>query len=129
VKAGSPFGELFDLTCGLPVPDVGGKYEGMNDATYKKGGQGEQKISISVEQNGSNVSISFQTADGGQGKGTGTLTGTVVNSISLQSTAPGCAGSYEGSFNFAGDSMSWSFKGQDCGGPMEGHGTAKGTRA
>jgi hypothetical protein len=100
----------------------------MNDSTYDKGEKGEQKISITVEQNGSDVSISFETANGGQGKGTGTLTDTVVNSISLQSTTPGCAGSYQGSLKFAGDSMSWSYKGQDCGGAMEGHGTAKRTK-
>ena len=102
--------------------------KGINDTTYENKAQGEQKISITVGQNGSDLSVSFETANGGQGKGNGTLTGSVVNSISLQSTTPGCSGSYEGSIEFAGDIMSWSYKGQDCGGPMEGHGTAKKTK-
>jgi len=49
--------------------------------------------------------------------------------MSLQSTAPDCPGSYDASFEFSGEAVSWSFKGQDCGGPMEGHGTAKRTKA
>jgi hypothetical protein len=124
IKERTPLAQLLNIGC----PGVGGTYEGTNEATYKNGGQGDQKISITVKQNGSDVSITFQTASGGQGSGAGTLTGSVVNSISLQSTAPECPGSYEGSLNFTGDTMSWSFKGQDCGGPMEGHGTAKRTK-
>jgi hypothetical protein len=72
--------------------------------------------------------VGFQSALGGQGKGSGTLTGDTVDSILLESTAPGCSGEYEASIKFAGDTVSWSYKGQDCGGPMEGHGTAKRTK-
>jgi len=96
----------------------------MSDATYDKGGRGEQKISVVVEQIGSTVNLSVQAAAGGQGKGSGTLS-TTVGSIKLQSTAPDCPGSYEGSLKFTGDTLSWSYKGQDCGGPMQGRGTAK----
>ena len=49
------------------------------------------------------MSISFQTVVGGQGKGTGTLTGTVVKSVTSRSTAPECPGSYDGSLKFVGD--------------------------
>ncbi len=125
VKERSSYGSLLDVICGAPVPNVGGKYEGMNDVTYKTGGQGVQQISITVEQIKSDVKVSYQTALGGQGKGAGTLAGARVESISLQSTAPECPGSYEASLKFADDIVIWSYKGQDCGGPMEGHGTAK----
>jgi hypothetical protein len=124
VKQNSPFGVLLNMFCGVQARSVAGIYEGMNDATYQKGGQGEQKITITVAQAGSKVNVSFQTASGGQGEGAGTLTGTELDSISLQSTAPGCPGSYEATFKFDGDAISWSFKGQDCGGAMDGHGTA-----
>jgi hypothetical protein len=51
VKEGTPLAQLLGIACGAPAPNIRGTYEGMNDATYKKGGQGEQKISITVEQN------------------------------------------------------------------------------
>lgn len=127
-KEGSPFGMLFNVVCGAPAASVNGKYEGTNYATYKVGGKGDEKISIVVEQTGSKLQVSFQTASGGQGKGEGQLKENEVKSISLQSTAPGCPGSYDGSLKFNGNNLSWLFKGQDCGGPMEGHGTAARTK-
>jgi TIR domain len=128
VTEGSIFGNLLDLVCGTPVPDVRGSYEGINNVTYKTGAQGEQKIVITIEQSGSDLKVNFQTASGGQGKGDGKLAGSTVDSISLQSTAPDCPGSYKASFTFADETVSWSFQGQDCGGPTEGHGTAKRTK-
>jgi hypothetical protein len=104
---------------------VAGTYEGMIDVTYKTGGQGEQKLSITVLQTGKDLKVSYQTAHG-QGKGAGTLAGDGSSeAISLQSTAPECPGSYEASLKFAGDTITLSYKGEDCGGPVEGHGTAK----
>jgi hypothetical protein len=131
IGEGKPFTFLLNALCGgqaSHVPEVSGTYEGMNIATYNAGGQGEQKITITVEQTESDLKVSFQTASGGQGKGTGTLKGNEVESMSLQSTAVGCPGSYDASFKFADDAVSWSFKGQDCGGAMDGHGTAKRTK-
>jgi hypothetical protein len=128
-QVNTPLGLLLDVACGAaPVLEVRGNYAGMNTTTYKKGGQGEQKITIVVEQIGSTVNMKFQTPPGGQGKGVGTLVGAKVESVSLQSTAPECPGSYQASLSFVGDDMSWSYKGEDCGGPMEGHGTAKRTK-
>jgi hypothetical protein len=123
IQENSPVWFLRSIVCG--AANVRGTYEGMNDAIYTKGGSGEQKISIEVEQDGGEVTITFQTANGAQGKGTGTLTGMTVNSIVLQSTAPGCPGSYQGSLKFVGDTVTWTYKGEDCGGQMEGHGSAK----
>ena len=111
-----------DAVCGR---NVGGRYEGINHATYKSGGEGDQNIVISVEQTGNNLKVSFEAAAGGAGKGTGTFVDGGVASMTLESTAPDCPGSYDASFKFADNAVSWSFKGHDCGGDMEGHGTAK----
>ena len=124
-KPASPFDALLHIICGAPILAVQGRYEGKNTARNEKGIQAEDKIVIIVEQTGSKVTVSFQTASGRQGKGEGTLTGDTVKSISLQSTEPNCPGSYEASLKFASDTVSWSYKGQACGGAQEGHGTAK----
>jgi hypothetical protein len=118
----SPFEAVTNKACG---PNVAGTYEGTNSATYEKGGQGDQKISITIEQASGDLNVSFQTANGAQGKGSGKLMGNRVESFSLESTTPECPGSYKGSMEFPGDTVTWSYKGEDCGGPMEGHGTAK----
>ena len=125
---GSPLALMADIVCGAAVPVVDGTYEGINTATYKAGGQGDQKIWIVIEQNGVELKVNFKTS-AGQGKGVGKLLGTRVQSMSLESTAPECPGSYDASFDFASDALRWSFKGQDCGGQMEGHGTATRTKA
>jgi hypothetical protein len=118
----SPFEAVTNLACGL---NVAGSYEGTNNASYDKGGQAEQKISITIEQVSGDLNVSFQSPNGAQGKGSGKLTGTRVESMSLESTTPGCPGSYKGSMEFPGDTVTWSYKGEDCGGAMEGHGAAK----
>jgi hypothetical protein len=125
---GSPFDFLVSAICGASIPKVQGTYEGTNSSTYPNKGRGEQRISLVVEQMGNEVNVSFTTVGGGQGKGTGKLTGAVIEKFLLQSTAPDCPGSYEASIKFVDDTASWSFKGEDCGGPMEGRGTAKRTR-
>jgi hypothetical protein len=79
---GSPFEKVMNMACGPGVPTVTGTYEGMNNATYEKGGQAEQKISITIEQSSSDLNVRFQTANGAQGKGSGKLTGTRVESMS-----------------------------------------------
>jgi len=45
VKPNTPFDLMLNVACGAKAPNVGvgGRYEGMNDATYEKGGHGEQK--------------------------------------------------------------------------------------
>jgi len=132
VGEGKPFTLLLNFLCGSQASHVlnkvSGTYEGMNISTYNAGGQGEQKITITVEQTENDLNVTFHTAAGGEGKGTGTLKGNEVESMSLQSTAAGCSGSYDASFKFADDTVTWSFKGQDCGGSMDGHGTAKRVR-
>ncbi len=125
VKNGSPFDLLLNINCDS---DVGGTYDGTVNTNYKNGGESEQKVSITVEQNASAVNVSFQAGGGGQGKGSGTLDGDVIDPVTLQSTTPGCPGSYEGSIKFVGDTVNFSYSGKDCGGEMEGHGTATRTK-
>ncbi len=128
VTEASPLTLLLDVVCSPSSRGIGGTYIGTNKSTYKKGGEAEQEITIHVIQSGDKVRISFQTPTGGQGKGEGSLTGDTVKSLTLQSTAPECPGSYKGSLKFEGDTMSWSYDGSDCGGSMEGTGTAKRTK-
>jgi len=128
VPKGSLFDMLLNIACASALNvagnyDVAGNYAGTNNASYAGKGQGQQQISITIQQNGSDLKLSFQTPLGGQGEGTGKLTGNRIESI-LHSTAPGCPGSYDGSFSFADDSVSWTYRGTDCGGALEGHGTA-----
>jgi hypothetical protein len=130
-KYGTLFGNLLDVACsasanlaGNSAVNVAGNYEGMNFIKYVKGGEAEQKVSITTQQNGSDLKISFQSANAATGEGTGKLTNNRAESISLHSTTPGCPGSYDGSMSFGDNSLSWSYNGTDCGGAMEGHGTA-----
>jgi hypothetical protein len=127
----SPLALLHRAVCGAPVSgveQVHGTYEGTNSTTYEKGGEGEQKIAIIVNQTGSDVNVDFEGATGATGKGTGKLAGATIDSLSLLNTTQGCSGAYEASLKFANDTVTWTYKGQDCGGPMEGHGTAKRTK-
>ena len=126
---GSGFAALVDVACRTSGSLVRGTYEGTSTAKYDKGGQLEQKILITIEQSASDLNVVYKTADGAEGKGSGKLTGNRVESISLESTTPGCPGSYKGSMEFPGDAVTWTFKGEDCGGAMEGHGTAKKTKS
>jgi hypothetical protein len=121
---GAPFRLLLNITCDSSGSNVAGNYEGMNYISYGNKGEAEQKVSINIQLKGSDLKISFQTANGASGEGTGKLTGNRAESISLHSTTPGCPGSYAGPLSFADNSVSWSYKGEDCAGPMEGHGTA-----
>jgi hypothetical protein len=129
VPQGSPLEMMFSVVCGPLVPKVQGTYEGTNYVTYANKGQVEQKISVFVEQMQSELNITFEGPNSGQSKGTGKLISAKVEAILLQSTAPKCPGSYDASLEFAVDTLSWSFKGQDCGGQMEGRGTARRTKS
>jgi hypothetical protein len=122
--SGSPLSQLLDVMCG---PLVGGKYEGTNYASYNAGGELEQKIIINVDQTGKDLKVRFAASPNGRGEGIGTLSNGRVDRMTLKSTEPQCSGSYDASFSFQNETVSWTFKGKDCGGAMEGHGTAKKT--
>jgi hypothetical protein len=120
VKA-NPFASLFAAAC---EGQVSGTYVGTNELTTAKGGEGAQKISVVVVQSQNNLNVTFKTASGGQGDGTGTLTGNKVSSLSLKNTTPECPGSYDASLEFSGETVKWAYQGKDCNGPVTGHGTA-----
>ena len=128
ITEASPLTLLLNVVCTPSSPGVEGTYEGTDKSTYKLGGEAEQKVTVHVVQSGDELTVSFQTPTGAQGKGTGKLSGDTVKSLTLQRTAPDCPGSYKGSMKFDGDTMSWSYAGSDCGGSMEGRGTAKRTK-
>jgi hypothetical protein len=128
VTKGSIFEMLLGSACGASALNVTGSYYGMNYIRYGNKAQAEQGVSVTIQQNGSDLKVSFQSPNGATGEGTGKLTGNRAESISLHSTTPGCPGSYDGSLSFANNSLSWSYKGEDCGGAMEGHGTAPKTQ-
>jgi hypothetical protein len=122
-KPGSLFENILNIVC-AKATGVSGNYQGSNTVKYETGGEGDQKIAIFIEQNGSDLKVRFESPNGGQGEGTGTLIDNHVDKISLHSTTPSCPGSYDGSLSFADGSVSWSYTGRDCGGAMNGHGTA-----
>jgi class 3 adenylate cyclase len=118
--------ELLGVVCGpSSTPQVAGNYEGMIRSEYKKGGTSEQKIFVSVVQEGTGITVTFRSGSGGAGKGQGTLSGSRVNSITLQGTNPRCPGSYEAQFEFSNEEVNLSYSGEDCSGPVQGLGNAK----
>jgi hypothetical protein len=125
VQEGTALSAIKSRICSAAAVNVAGTYEGMNYIAYKTAAQGEQRFFITIKQDGVDLKATYRTGGGGQGEGVGTLVGAEVTSMSWQSTTPGCPGSYDASLEFAEDSVTWSFKGEDCGGQMEGHGTAK----
>jgi hypothetical protein len=130
VNEGSPLSVLFYKLCGKTIVNVSGKYEGKNYAADKSGGQTEEKIFIDIEQIDQQIAVRFKAANGAQGEGKGVLEGNKVKIILLNSTTPNCPGSYQASMEFnKNNSLNWAFKGQDCSGVIEGHGTAEKTKA
>jgi hypothetical protein len=123
-KPGTLFARLLTMACGADT-NVSGTYIGTNRTTYKDGPKGEQKITLIVVQTGDQVHVTFRTVLGDYGSGVGKLSGTRIDSMSLQSDSSlQCAGSYDAQIEFAGNDAKWSFKGKDCTGVMEGQGTA-----
>jgi hypothetical protein len=89
---------------------------------------GDDKITLTLQQSGSNVAASYQTSLGGRGRGTGILTGNIISAMKLQSETENCPGSFTASLTFSNDTVSWTYNGQDCGGPVQGNGVAKKTK-
>ena len=127
----SPLGVLFRLACkaaASSVENVQGTYEGSNTVSYfgnANSARTEEKITIVVGGSDSQVSLNFSMSNGGTGTGVGTLTGNQIEAITLQSTTPGCPGSYAASFKFGPGIVNWTYMGRDCGGSVQGHGVAK----
>jgi hypothetical protein len=101
---------------------IQGTYDGTNTVSQVPG---QHQIALTFQQTGSDVTATFRTSLGGRGRGSGTISGNVIGTMSLQSEIANCPGSYTASFTFSGDTVSWIYTGQDCGGPTQGHGQAR----
>ena len=100
---------------------IEGTYEGtftISQAT------GEHQISLTFQQSGPEVTVTYRSVLGGRGSGKSTIAGSVITAMPLRSE-PSCPGLYTASFKFSGDTVSWTYSGQDCFGPAQGRGIAK----
>jgi tetratricopeptide (TPR) repeat protein len=103
------------------VEQIEGTYEGtftINQVT------GEHQISLTFQQSGSEVTVTYRSALGGRGSGKSTIAGNIIATVSLRSE-PSCPGQFTASFKFSDDTVSFAYSGQDCNGPGQGRGIAK----
>ena len=99
--------------------------EGTYDGTFTLSqATGEHQISLTFQQSGPEVTVTYRSVLGGRGSGKGTIAGSVITAMPLRSE-PSCPGLYTASFTFSGDTVSWTYSGQDCFGPAQGRGIAK----
>jgi tetratricopeptide (TPR) repeat protein len=105
------------------IEQLEGTYEGVNNL----GQPSENHISLTFQQSGRSIIATYRSSLGDFGKGSGSVTGNVIGTMSLQSETVGCSGSFTASFMFSGDTVTWSYAGQGCGGPVQGRGMAKRT--
>jgi CHAT domain-containing protein/Flp pilus assembly protein TadD len=108
--------------------DAGALYGGIIEGTYEgtftiSQATGEYQMSLTFQQFGPEVIVTYRSALGGRGSGKTTIAGNVLT-VPLRSVG-GCWGSYTASFKFSGDTVSWTYSGQDCQGPAQGRGIAK----
>jgi hypothetical protein len=127
VKA-NPFTALLKIGCAGLSPRVAGTYDGTNHGTTKLG-TGDDKISAVVTQNGDVITMTLHSASGGEARGTGALIDETVKSMAIESTNANCPGAYSATLRFKDDTVTWSYKGHDCNGPIEGFGSAKRSNA
>jgi hypothetical protein len=106
--------------------NVSGVWQGVN---YTSQLPGPHKVTLSLNQSGSSVSGSFWVATGVYGTGQGQITGPNTMTIYWTNATPSCPGNYQNSYIVSGNSMTWTFTGQDCLGPEQGKGNAKRTMA
>jgi hypothetical protein len=107
------------------VEQIDGTYDGINEINDGSQVKGKAQFSLTFQQSGNDVTATYRSALGGQGRGSGTLNNNTINMMSLQSATPNCPGSYTASFKFERDNVSWTYTGQDCTGPVQGRGSAK----
>jgi hypothetical protein len=88
-------------------PEIQGTYIGTNTpstvgTTTVSQVPGEDQISLTFQQSGSNVTATYLTGQGARGRGTGRISGNVV-SARLQSETVNCPGSFTASLRFSLD--------------------------
>jgi hypothetical protein len=106
---------------------IHGSYVGTNSRQANVGNfvvpVADDEASLTFTQSGARVAVTYRTSAGGQGRGSGIISGSTVP-IVLQNETPNCPGSYTATFVFSGETVKWTYAGQDCGGPTRGQGLA-----
>jgi CHAT domain-containing protein/tetratricopeptide (TPR) repeat protein len=103
------------------VEQIEGTYEGTFTLSQVTG---EHQISLTFQQSGPEVIVTYRSVLGGRGIGKSTIAGNVITAVPLRSE-PNCPGLFTASFKFFGDTVSFTYSGQDCNGPAQGRGIAK----
>ena len=103
------------------VEQIEGTYEGTFTINQVAG---EHQISLTFQQSGSEVTVTYRSALGGRGSGKSTIAGNIIATVPLRSE-PSCPGLFTASFKFSDDTVSFTYSGQDCNGPGQGRGIAK----
>jgi tetratricopeptide (TPR) repeat protein len=103
------------------VEQIEGTYDGTFTISQVTG---EHQISLTFQQSGADVAVTYRSVLGGRGSGKSTIAGNVITAVPLRSE-PNCPGSFTASFKFFGDTVSFTYSGQDCNGPAQGRGIAK----
>jgi hypothetical protein len=78
------------------VEQIEGTYDGTNKFSQVRG---EHQISLTFQQSGREVTVTYRSALGGSGSGKGTIAGDVITAMPLRSE-PSCPGSYTASFKW-----------------------------
>ncbi len=107
------------------VVQIDGAYEGTNTTSNAPG---EHRISLTFRLHAWGIDATFRNSLGGHGRGTGTIAGGNIGTLSLHSSVETCPGSYTATFKFLEGSVSWTYSGKDCTGAVQGRGTATKTK-
>lgn len=98
---------------------VSGVWEGTN---YASKVSGPAKVILILGQDGSAVQGAYSASTGVFGFGQGTVSG---STMTIQWTNRSqCKGTYTTNYQLSGNSMTWTFTGQDCLGDEQGYGNA-----
>jgi tetratricopeptide (TPR) repeat protein len=99
--------------------------EGTYEGTFTRSRlTGEYQISLTFQRLGTEVTVAYRSVLGGSGTGKGNIAGSVIAAVPLRSE-PSCPGLFTASFTFSGDTVSFSYSGEDCSGPAQGRGIVR----
>jgi hypothetical protein len=98
-----------------------GYWQGYNTASQVPGRR--FPTSFVLNQSGNAVTGGFVTASGVYGSGTGTVSGSTATMV-WTNTSPQCPGTYRNRYRITGNTMTWTYSGEDCLGKESGSGHA-----
>lgn len=96
---------------------------GLYVGTYTATSSGTSPIAIVFTQSGDLVNGNFLTPSGMNGVGGGRIASNVADMNWVVTTA-WCPGDYLGKYTFSGDTVTWTYSGNDCTGHEAGQGQA-----